>query len=357
MQIHRQAIARMNRVSSSSAQEEGNLSPIPTVTRIDLQEEPQDPEISSLLEVVKEGLLYHIPELCEEGVNGTYFLQNPAGKRVAIFKPIDEEGNVDNNPKRTDALAVHPNTGLISGEGAVREIAAYLLDTDHFSCVPRTVMVQLTHPSFSSVNGMKIGSLQEYVMESEGSADDMGPKNFRVHDVHKIGILDLRIFNNDRHGGNILLVESGNKGYTLIPIDHGFSLSPSLSCGLFEWLNWPQAKMPFDNKTKQYIQLINVDEDAQLLAKLGIREECIKTMRICTTLLKKGVAAGLTLYDIGSFSSRTVPEQPCMLEVLFNHVAEQYQMEEQKQLEALWKLMDIEVANSLQCTSPRSSSI
>jgi hypothetical protein len=38
-------------------------------------------------------------ELCEEGVGGTYFMKNKKGRRIAIFKPQDEEPFHVNNPK------------------------------------------------------------------------------------------------------------------------------------------------------------------------------------------------------------------------------------------------------------------
>lgn len=325
----------------------------PLIARGALQD-PHDPIITKLIDTVMEGLRYYPPELCEEGVNGTYFLNNKEGKRVAVFKPIDEEGSLDNNPKKSEDDQF-VNMGLLAGELALREVAAYLLDKDHFSGVPRTAMVNLAHSSFRSSKGMKIGSLQEYI-DNEGSADDRGPKQFRVRDVHKIGVLDLRIFNNDRHGGNILLVETaGGNGYRLVPIDQGLSLSSTLNCAIFEWLNWPQAKVPFDDETRRYIQRINVEENAQTLAKLGIRPECIRTMKISSTLLKKGAAAGLTLYEIGSMAARTVPEQPCTLEILYDQAVKEANGDEKHLLRTLCKLLDAEIANKIeqQCPSPR----
>lgn len=65
------------------------------------------------------------------------------------------------------------------------------------------------------------GSLQEYV-ENGGSAEDMGSNSFSTDEVHRIGILDVRLLNLDRHLGN-LLVQRGEDGAPhLIPIDHGF---------------------------------------------------------------------------------------------------------------------------------------
>jgi len=314
-----------------------------------------------LLELVLEGLVYHEPELCEEGVNGTYFLRNKAGQRIAVFKPIDEEGDNDDNPKRSFTEEQFVNKGILPGEGAQREVAAYLLDRDHFHAVPQTTMAVLSHPSFrsSTSNGgivTKIGSLQEFV-DNDGCAEDVGPKQFRVRDVHKIGVLDLRIFNTDRHAGNILLTEESDGSYRLTPIDQGLSLPSTFEHAWFDWLHWPQAKIPFDPDTRCYIRHINVEEDAALLEKLSIRPECIRTMKISSTLLKKGAAAGLSLYEIASMASRTVIDQPSPLERIFEQaVNETGNQSEATLLQNMWRLMDAEIAVKVgeQCPSPRA---
>jgi len=300
---------------------------------------------SFFLKRVKDGLNYHKPELIEEGVNGAYFLRNKEGQRIAVFKPIDEEGNNDKNPKKgLNEDDDFVNKGIIPGEGAQREVAAYLLDGLHFHSVPKTIMAVLNLGSSNGNIEEKFGSLQEFI-ENDGSAEDIGPKQFRVRDVHKIGVLDLRIFNTDRHCGNILVKKKSDGSFGLIPIDHALSLPPSLEHSWFEWLYWPQAKIPFDPETRSFIRHINVDEDAALLESLGIRSECIRTMKISSTLLKKGAAAGLTLYEIGSMASRTVVDQPSPLEKMFERaIKETKEKDETSLLNHLWRLMDAEIA-------------
>jgi hypothetical protein len=313
----------------------------------------------SLLHLVLEGLDYYDPELCDEGINGVYFLRNKDGQRIAVFKPIDEEGDSDNNPKRSFNDEQFVNKGILPGEGAPREAAVYLMDRDHFHGVPQTTMTALSHPSFRSSTSndgivTKIGSLQEFI-DNDGSAEDVGPKQFRVRDIHKIGVLDLRIFNTDRHAGNILLTEESDGSYRLTPIDHALSLPPTLEHAWFDWLNWPQAKLPFDPETRCYIRHIDVEEDASLLKKLGIRPECIRTMKISSTLLKKGAAAGLTLYEIGSMACRTVIDQPSPLERMFQQALTDAQNGDEAVLQNMWRLMDAEIAVKVgeQCPSPR----
>jgi len=274
-----------------------------------------------LLTRVRMGLKSFAPELCEDGVNGTYFLRDKSGKTIAVFKPTDEEGNSNNNPKIQSGFPNRsiPSKGIKDGEAAYREVAAYLLDREGFIGVPRTDLVQITADFRNDKKEeTKIGSLQQFI-DSDGSAEDFGCTGFPVRDVHKIGILDIQMLNLDRHAGNVLIKKNANtKKLELTPIDHGFSLPDSLECSWFEWMSWPQSKIPFDDETKSYIMRINIEKDAELLAKLGIRSQCIKTMMITTTLLKKAVLHNMTLFQIGSMLCRdnNNPDQPSELETL-----------------------------------------
>ena len=147
-----------------------------------------------------------------------------------MFKPIDEEPMAENNPRglplSVDGEGLKRGTRV--GEGALREVAAYLLDhpTDGcrshsgtgFSGVPPTALVR----SFHMGKELKIGSLQMFV-ENQGSCEDMGPHAFSVKEVQKIAVLDIRLANADRHAGNILVCQDGDH-MQLVPIDHGYCL-------------------------------------------------------------------------------------------------------------------------------------
>lgn len=100
------------------------------------------------------------------------------------------------------------------------------------------------------------GLLQEYVFH-DCDTSEMGASRFAARDVHRIGILDIRIWNTDRHAGNILVrrqreSSTGLSGLAkldsgqleLVPIDHGFCLPESLEPPYFEWLHWPQVRRP-----------------------------------------------------------------------------------------------------------------
>lgn len=118
-----------------------------------------------------------------------------------------------------------------------------------------------------SVEGeWKTGSLQEYTSH-DSSAEDCGHSVFPVAAVHRIGILDVRVMNTDRHCGNILIHFSNDKSVDMIPIDHGLCLPDFLNIEndvVFAWMEYPQAKLPFSNEELQYIDSLDADRDVCL---------------------------------------------------------------------------------------------
>ena len=92
------------------------------------------------------------------------------------------------------------------------------------------------------------GVLQKYFLHREtADEDEFGRTNINklsVASVHHIGIFDIRIANEDRHGGNLLLDENSFDGAPcLVPIDHEFTLPPwnALGNATFCWSTWPQV--------------------------------------------------------------------------------------------------------------------
>ena len=62
---------------------------------------------------------------------------------MAIFKPFDEEPFAPNNPRKFVGELGSPGfrRGILSGESATREVAAYMLDSTGFHGVPETTYV------------------------------------------------------------------------------------------------------------------------------------------------------------------------------------------------------------------------
>ncbi|KVH91059.1 phosphatidylinositol 4-kinase gamma 4-like [Cynara cardunculus var. scolymus] len=262
------------------------------------------------------------PKRSSEGTGGAYLMMDALGnKYVSVFKPIDEEPMAVNNPR---GLPLSLNgeglkKGTTVGEGALREVAAYLLDHPKsgrrsfsgeykgFAGVPPTILATCMHKGFNHPESLKekIGSLQMF-MENSGSCEDMGPSAFPVDEVHKISVLDIRMANADRHAGNILVSKGEDGRFVLIPIDHGYCLPHSFEDCTFDWLYWPQARQRFSPETVDYINSLDAEEDIALLNFYGwnLPLECARTLRISTMLLKKGVEKGLSPFAIGSIMCR-----------------------------------------------------
>ena len=212
--------------------------------------------INSTFEGLKNG---NRPIMSSEGTGGTYFMQGSTGQEhVSVFKPMDEEPMAVNNPRGLPCSSSGEGLkrGTKVGEGALREVTAYILDHPRsglrlesgeaigFAGVPPTVIVQCLHEEFNHPNGyacsskhVKIGSLQKF-MNNDGNCEDIGPGTFPVEEVHKITVLDIRMANADRHAGNILIRKEADGQIKLIPIDHGYCLPEKVSISHFYLLSF-----------------------------------------------------------------------------------------------------------------------
>ncbi len=249
-----------------------------------------------------------------------------------------------------DAPTESLRQGIRPGELCLREVAAFILDHDGFSDVPMTTLAEAQHPALhvnganwtlseggasvgvhsitstlSSANLMaassasavgntsssssgdlikKVGSFQEYVY-AECTMDDLSPSKISVEEVHKIAILDIRIMNADRNVANIMCqrIPEDPDHFRLIPIDHGYSLRSVCDVAWFDWcwLDWPQTKVPLGKKARDYVLNLDIDEDVRLLKeRLGMGDDVLDYYRVSCMILKSGVKAGLTLYEIAS---------------------------------------------------------
>lgn len=273
------------------------------------------------------------------GLGGAYYFRNSRCENVAIVKPTDEEPFAPNNPKGFVGKALGQpglKRSVRVGETGIREVAAYLLDHDHFANVPPTALVKIRHSIFNindGVNGnkthnknlvSKIASFQQFIKHNF-DASDHGTSSFPVSEVHHIGILDIRIFNTDRHAGNLLVRKLDGVGsfgqVELIPIDHGLCLPETLEDPYFEWIHWPQASIPFSDDELEYIRKLDPLSDCEMLRRElpMIREACLRVLVLCTIFLKEAAEFGLCLSEIGEMMSREFragEEEPSELEVV-----------------------------------------
>ncbi|KAL7150489.1 hypothetical protein ABFS83_05G115600 [Erythranthe nasuta] len=330
------------------------------------------PFLWDMIDSVFEGLANgKQPIRSSEGTGGTYFMQDSTGEKyVSVFKPVDEEPLAVNNPQglplSTSGEGLKRGTRV--GEGALREVAAYLLDHPKtgprsksdsrigFAGVPPTIMVRCLHGGFHHPEGfdrsnenIKTGSMQMY-MKNNGSCEDVGPGVFPVEEVHKISVFDIRTANADRHAGNILLRkkdgEKNGNNIVLIPIDHGYCLPENFEDCTFEWLYWPQTREPFSQETKDYIKSLDPEQDLAILDfhGLNISHECALTLRISTMLLKKGAERGFTPFVIGSIMCRETLNKKSVIEEIVDEAKEysaiKGMMSEAAFLETVSEIMD-----------------
>ncbi|KAG2575514.1 hypothetical protein PVAP13_7KG386300 [Panicum virgatum] len=258
----------------------------------------------------------------------------------------DEEPFAPNNPKGFVGRALGQpglKKSVRVGETGFREVAAYLLDHENFANVPATALVKITHSIFNincPVNGgspapahdqkqqvnSKIASFQQFIAH-DFDASDHGTSSFPVAAVHRIGILDIRIFNTDRHAGNVLVRKlNGGTGRfgcqtELFPIDHGMCLPENLEDPYFEWIHWAHASIPFSEEELEYIRNLDPGKDVMMLRRElpMIREACLRVLVLCTIFLKEAAALGLCLAEIGEMMTREfrgMEEEPSQLEVV-----------------------------------------
>uniref|UniRef100_A0A7S3ZDD5 PI3K/PI4K catalytic domain-containing protein n=1 Tax=Lotharella globosa TaxID=91324 RepID=A0A7S3ZDD5_9EUKA len=268
-----------------------------------------------------------------EGASNPVQVSDIETKETFVFKATSSE------PK------VAMKNGVTPGNGTLKEVVAFLLDHQGWAGVPRTDMVTavITDKLASgatrkmkeneAVASVARGSMQAFVT-SLGTADDYGPSLFDKDAVHKVGVLDIRLANLDRHLANILVLPNvsedrgsasrrqwpsslahrrgmsstspGQQLLHLCPIDHAYVLPRfrDLSDINFEWLYWRQSKAPFSGETLRYIDALEPFVDAGIIRSVGLPDSCAITCVLTTIMLKEGSKMGLTLSDLGAMMQR-----------------------------------------------------
>ncbi|XP_074557029.1 phosphatidylinositol 4-kinase gamma 8-like [Curcuma longa] len=266
-----------------------------------------------------------------DGISAAHYLFNRFGESFAVMKVMDIDGPP---PPQQQGRSPLKHVAAQASDMGVREVAAYLLDHGAFANVPPTALITISRPIScepTKVVTKRIASIQRFVAHGY-DAGELGPSRFSVASVHRIGILDVRILNVDRHAGNILVKKEnsgrGNEATAeLVPIDHGLCLPEQLEDPYFEWLHWPQATVPFSEAEAEYVARLEPFRDVELLqAELpSLQEASRRVLVVCTTFLKRAVEAGLCLAEIGHMMTRefsSFSEGASELEALCSRVEE-----------------------------------
>ena len=260
-----------------------------------------------------------VEEMNEDSVGGTYWLKN-GDCTIGILKPGDMEPGMKHNNKGYSAKDVaEGKVGFEPGKGYIREVVAYKLDKS-FAKVPETIVLETPSAKLgrSSSNDIVKGSAQRFVANN-GQSWDFGPARFTEESVRRIGIMDLRMLNCDRHGGNMLLVSSKDSDLSdLIPIDHGYCFPTSLADLDFEWQFWKQAKSAFSDEELKYVADIDIHNDIAICESYGMEQEAIDLFHAGTICLKVGCELGLNLSQMASFFRRETLNQASGLELLIS---------------------------------------
>lgn len=292
-------------------------------------------QLLKLQKKIENGFAKNIkPELKCNGSGGAYLLRDQYNNPIGFFKPFNEEPYTPMNPHKEYLGSVGDtglHEGIKSGEGYLREVAAYLIDLEKgFHNVPKTYLCSSKHEAYNHMNGIndeKIGSLQEYIYH-DTCMSDYSSTNIDVSEVHKIGILDIRILNVDRNDGNLLVTLNPQEGTNnqdkalLIPIDHGYCIPNKMNIDTLDWCwyYWSQSKVKFSKDTLKYINELDIDGDAEMLHKvLHIDLLSLRNIKISGRLLKIGAKHGFTLYDIASWIAKgDINNKPTHLEFMIS---------------------------------------
>ncbi|CAG0883484.1 unnamed protein product [Darwinula stevensoni] len=118
---------------------------------------PDDPAYSDVVRQAERAIEMGIyPERIYQGSSGSYFVKSPQGKKIAVFKPKDEEPYGRLNPKWTKWFhkLVFPccfgRSCLVPNQGYLSEAGASLIDQKlHLNVVPKTKVVHLASETFN----------------------------------------------------------------------------------------------------------------------------------------------------------------------------------------------------------------
>ncbi|NXD06480.1 P4K2B kinase, partial [Nothocercus nigrocapillus] len=236
-----------------------------------------DPEFAEIIQRAEQAIECGVfPERISQGSSGSYFVKDPKGKSIGVFKPKSEEPYGHLNPKWTKYFhkiccpCCFGRGCLVPNQGYLSEAGAYLVDDKlGLGVVPKT----------------KVGSFQLFV-EGYKEADywlrkfetDPLPENTRKEfqsQFERLVILDYVIRNTDRGNDNWLVrYEKQDDGSDLSDKDIQWTVTKdpiikiaAIDNGLafpfkhpdewraypFHWAWLSQAKAPFSQETRDLV--------------------------------------------------------------------------------------------------------
>lgn len=245
--------------------------------------------------------------LADDGEGGTYFVQRVHdGSKFAVFKPTNEEIGCVGNPRgNSSGCRVE---GFLAGTGSIREVAAYKLDADHHAAhVPITIM--------RDVAGKGSGSFQQFIpgLQQSWNMSSEVREKVPLADLQYLALFDIRVFNTDRHGGNILVDPTNG---SLTAIDHSYILPRQFVDPEWDWLSWPESKKQILPQVREYYLKRDDERDAEMLRTIGIDEESIRYFIACSSALRIALRRypSATLIQVAEIFRRPTIATPSVFE-------------------------------------------
>jgi len=282
-------------------------------------------------------------QMISEGTSGSYWIKDETGRRVAIFKFNDEVTGQPGNPKGFSG------DNFDSEDAAEREFAAWVIG-GALAGVPEAHVVDVFHSGkqrrgclikFVEADGTLYDLYYPFIrdiFERAGISSDKNVFDLTVEDnmklmtllqdskmlwdyernnhiarkeiverfekvIFKIAILDILIGNFDRSNpANVLDKEYGGTGaINVIPIDHNLAFPGEITSYLIPpfWMGTPQFMFgSLDAESRRYIENLDLKVLKKQLKDFSLSERRVKGVWLRGLLLKKGVQAGLSLFEI-----------------------------------------------------------
>lgn len=250
-----------------------------------------------------------------------------------VAKPIGLEPAMPKSRTKMKVERHHLPPGIEPGEGAIREVGAYLLQSHlGLQCgVPPTLLISSTHPFLG--DRTEVMSLQKKVAFSD-DAFSIGEDLKKLPDSAMDAVLlHIAMMQMDGHGHNLAISDDRQK---FILIDNGLSLprpSPSgssncqgLRYARYGWMAFPQAKTHLSAQTREKIAAWDIPqivasfkESIEALESrfpeeehCHIADECFQLLELNLRLIKVGAELNKTYREIGSVHvlSRKAGTQP-----------------------------------------------
>ncbi len=279
-------------------------------------------------------------------------VQDNNEKTVAIFKPELERNwgphcrvkeNRRSDPSLED-MHFHQMPSFEQGQASKRQYLANLLDFGTFANVPKGEITELQSDQFvnpdcnadvcASRITKKVGYLQEWISKSE-SLKEMSLQLFgkefslsehpilyqvSLSEFQKIGVLDVLIYNEDRHAGNLLVTKTPENDLKLTPIDCD-SIMPFKLQNLESLTAHPRAKEAFTTEIRQLIDELDPDKIASTIKSIDLLPQAAESGKALAIVIKEFAKEGKTLFDIHHFVSEG-PQQDSTLWKIMKSVKE-----------------------------------